>query len=78
MKRKYLNFENIDFLTYFSSTGRHVTHEVGVAGRALYNCVVGIGNLYDWKECSDNFLHNNSTMKVGMGQKTHLKLTQHC
>ena len=76
MKRKFLKFENIDFLTYFSS--RHVTYEVGVAHGALCNCVVRIGNLYGWKECSNNFLHNNSTMKVILGSKTGVKLTQHC
>ena len=64
MKRK---FENTDFLTYFSSKVWHVTHEVGVAHRALHNCVVRIGNVYDWKECSDNLLYNNSTIKVIMG-----------
>ena len=35
MKRTFLKFENIDFLAYFSSKGRHVTCEVGVALRAL-------------------------------------------
>ena len=48
MKRKFLKFENIDFLN-FSSKGRHVTHEVGVH-RDLCNCVVTICNLYGWKE----------------------------
>ena len=66
MKRKFFKFENTDFLTYFSSKSRHVPHEVGVAHGALHNCVVRIGNLYDWKECSDNLLHNNTTMKVRM------------
>ena len=63
----FLKFENIDFLTYFSSKGRHVTHEVRVPHRALHKCVVGIGNLYGWKGHRDNFLHNNSTLKDGMG-----------
>ena len=44
-----------------------MTHEVGVVCGALCNCVVRIGNLYGWKECSNNFLHNNSTIKVRMG-----------
>ena len=35
MKRKFLKFENIDFLAFFSSKGRCVTHEVGVANRVL-------------------------------------------
>ena len=73
MKRKSLKFENINFLVYFSSKGRHMTHDTGVAHRALCNCVVRIGHLYGWKECSDNFLHNNSTIKVRMGSKTHVK-----
>ena len=42
MKRKFLKFENIDFLAFFSSKGRCVTHEVGVANRTLCNCVVRI------------------------------------
>ena len=67
MKRKFLKFQNIDFVTYFSSKGRLVTHEVGVAHRALCNCIVRIGNLYGWKEGSNNFLHNNSAIKVRMG-----------
>ena len=67
MKRKFLKFENIDFLTYFSSKGRHVTHEVGVAHRVLCNCVVRICNLYGWKEYSNNLIHINSTIKVRMG-----------
>ena len=62
MKRKFFKFENIDSLAYFSIKGRHVTHEAGIAHRALWICVVRIGNLYGWKECSDNFLHNNSTI----------------
>ena len=60
-------FENIDFLCYFASKGRHVTHEVGVVCGALYNCVVRIGHLYGWKEQSNNSLHNTSTVKVRMG-----------
>ena len=67
MKRKFLKFENIDFLTYFSSKGRHVTHEVGVAHRDLCNCVVTICNLYGWKEYSNNLIHINSTIKIRMG-----------
>ena len=67
MKRNFFKFQNIDFLAYFSSKGRHVTHEVGVAHGALHNYIVRIGNLYCWKECTDNFLHNNSTIKVRMG-----------
>ena len=54
MKRKFLKFENIDFLTYFSSKHRHMTHEVGVACRDLCNCVVRIVNLYGWKGHGDN------------------------
>ena len=46
-----------------------MTHELGIAHRALWNCVVGIGDLYDWKGCSDNFPLNNSIMKVRMGEK---------
>ena len=69
MKSKFLKFENTDFLTYFSSKGRHVTHEVGVAHRALHNCVFRTCNLYGWKECNDNLLHNNSTIKVRWGEK---------
>ena len=67
MKRKYLKCENTDFLAHFSSKVWYVTHEVGVAGKAPNNCIVRIGNIYDWKECSNNLLHNNSTMKVSMG-----------
>ena len=59
MKRKFLKFENIDFLAFFSSKGRCVTHEVGVANRALCNCVVRICNLYGWKEHSNNSILNN-------------------
>ena len=67
MKRKCLKFKNIDFLCYFSSKGRCVTHKVGVAHGALLNCIFRIGNLYGWKEHSNNLLHNNSTIKVRMG-----------
>ena len=67
MKRKFLKFENIDFLTYFSSKGRCVTHEVGEANRVLCNCVVRICNLYGWKEHSNNLIHINSTIEVRMG-----------
>ena len=66
MKRKFIKCENIDFLTYFSSKGRHVKHEVGVAYGTLCNCVVRIGNLYGWKECNNNLLHNNSNIKTRM------------
>ena len=78
MKRNFFKFDNTDFLPNFSSKGRHVTHEVGVACRTLCNCVVRIGNLYDCKECSNNLLHNKWTIKVRMWWKTHVKLTQHC
>ena len=64
MTRKFLKFENIEFLTYFSSKGRHARHEIGVAHRVPYKCVVRIGNLYGWKENNNSLLHNNSTMKV--------------
>ena len=50
MKRKFLKFENTDFLAYFPSNGSCVTHEVGVACRAPCNCVVRIPTLYGWKE----------------------------
>ena len=67
------------FSTYFSSKGGHVTHEVGVVHVEPYATeMVRIGNLYGWKECSNNFLHNNSTTKFRMGSKTGVKLTQHC
>ena len=67
MKRKFIKFEKIDFLCYFSGKGWQVTHEVGVACRALHNFVVRICKLYGWKEYSDNLHHNNSTIKVRMG-----------
>ena len=67
MKRKFLKFENTDFLAYFPSNGSCVTHEVGVACRAPCNCVVRLPTLYGWKEDCDIFLHNNSTIKVRMG-----------
>ena len=57
----------IEFHIYFSSKGRHVTHEVGVVCGALCNCVVRIGHLYGWKEHNNSLLHNNSTIKVRMG-----------
>ena len=57
-----------------------MTHEVGVACMEPYATVyVRIGNLYGWKECSDNFLHTVTlTIKVRMGWKSHVKLTQDC
>ena len=74
-KKKFFEiYENIDFLIYFSSKGRHVTHEVQVDHRPYAK----IGHLDSWKECSNNLLNTNSTIKVRMGSKTHVKLIQHC
>ena len=67
MKRKFLKFENTDFLTYFSSKGRCVTHEAGVANRTLCNCVVRICDLYGRREHSNNLIDINSTIEVRMG-----------
>ena len=62
MKRNFSQFENTDFLK-----GRCATHEIGAPCTALHNCVVRIPNLYGWKECSNNLLHNDSTIKVRTG-----------
>ena len=62
MKRNFSQFENTDFLAYFPSNGRCATHEIGVPCTALHNSVVRIPNLYGWKECSNNLLHNDSTI----------------
>ena len=66
LKENFLNLKILIFLL-ISQVKVGVTHKIGVAHRALFNCVVRIGNLYGWEECTDNFLHNNSTMKVRMG-----------
>ena len=52
-----------------------MTHVLGVDHRPYAK----IGHLDGWKECIVTFcLITNSNIKVRMGSKTHVKLTQNC
>ena len=53
-----MKVQKLNFLTYFSSEGRHVTHQVNVPHQAQYNGDVRIANLYDWKDNGDVLPHN--------------------
>ena len=77
MKRKFLKFENIDFLTYFSSKHRHMTHEVGVACRTLCNCVIRIGIYIAGKNVATICLIITQLLKLEWGEKS-CEVTQHC
>ena len=56
--RKFVKVQNLNFLTYFWSKGRHVKHQVNVPLWALWNGNGKITSSYGWKGHSDVLPHN--------------------